>query len=343
MVQNNMKTLQSDNMMYFWRIVFTYVIAFHHLLGAYSISVGWYIGVDFFAILSGYLLYQHIERYPEENVLTYAKSRFMYFMPVLLFSAVFRYCVQMKLNSFDISFMDLFKGIPEYLCLNAFYINGPLNAVDWYVEALFVAAIFFYIIQKRYKASVFPICFLFSICAYSWIIRNFQGGLQSYFYLDNKTNLGLIGLCNVLRVSAGISIGILLCYCSQYEIFKKKESSVILSSLCLLLVLGMSAKFFNKDSDFVYILLMAVGVLFGFKATCFTKIFSSKLIVTFSKLSLFIYLNHYTFRIIIRRGFDTLNVGVILLYLISVTAFSWLMFVLFEQGKRYLKMKGIMK
>ena len=82
--------MEKNNMLYFWRVMFTYMIAFHHLLNIYGLGVGWYIGVDFFAILSGFLLCHHIETHPQESVFEYAKGRFVYFAPIVFLCAYFQ-------------------------------------------------------------------------------------------------------------------------------------------------------------------------------------------------------------------------------------------------------------
>ena len=45
-----------NRQMQFWRIVFTYVIAYYHLNNAYGNYKSGYIAVEFFFMLSGYLL-----------------------------------------------------------------------------------------------------------------------------------------------------------------------------------------------------------------------------------------------------------------------------------------------
>lgn len=60
MAKSNERTV---NMIEFWRVIFTLMIAVYHFNNTYSISwgkwnltPGWYIGVEFFFIVSGYLL-----------------------------------------------------------------------------------------------------------------------------------------------------------------------------------------------------------------------------------------------------------------------------------------------
>lgn len=329
-----------NNMMYFWRVIFTYVIALHHLLASYSIKVGWYIGVDFFAILAGYLLCQHIEKHPEENVLTYAKSRFMHFIPIVFASALVRWGVDSfyKPISFWENVGQIFSSIPEYLLLNAYSICPYLNSIDWFIQVLVIPSILLMYFVKKNKS------FMGQIFAplVAWLIFSvlFHQFKHAQGYIDHSID----GFTNwpLLRVFAGLCLGVFCYTVSQEYHINAKFKGFLLSTLGFSAVVLLSYFYGETRADFLYILMMGFCMILGFASTA-NKIFNNKFIQQLSKLSLFIYLNHYTFRIIIRRWFDTLNVGVILLYLISITVFSWLMFVLFEQGKRYLKMKRIMK
>lgn len=176
----------------------------------------------------------------------------------------------------------------------------------------------------------------------SWLI--FSVLLYKFKYTEGYTGHAIDGFMNwpMLRIFAGLCLGV-FCYTitKEYHISATFKGS-LLSISGFVAVILLSLFYGQTRADFLYILMMGVCMILGFASTA-NKIFNNKFIQQLNKISVFIYLNHYTFRIIIRRWFDTLNVECFCLYLISITAFSWLMFVLFEQGKRYLKMKRIMK
>ena len=58
--------MEKTNSIKLWRIVFTYMILIYHFDNAFPFSVemelaaGWYIAVEFFFIVSGYLLYRTV-------------------------------------------------------------------------------------------------------------------------------------------------------------------------------------------------------------------------------------------------------------------------------------------
>lgn len=54
--------MENNNSIYVWRVIFTYIIALHHLRNCFGQTTYWYIAVDFFAIISGTLMVSHINR-----------------------------------------------------------------------------------------------------------------------------------------------------------------------------------------------------------------------------------------------------------------------------------------
>ena len=83
-----------ENSIYIWRIVFTVLIMVMHFNNVYSkiyenphITGGWYIAVEFFFIVSGYLLMVRAEANgKEESALRYTARRFMKLYPEYLFA-----------------------------------------------------------------------------------------------------------------------------------------------------------------------------------------------------------------------------------------------------------------
>ena len=54
---------RKDNMISFWRIVFTYGVVLFHLFNQYEHWTGWDIGVEFFFVVSGWLLAADLKKY----------------------------------------------------------------------------------------------------------------------------------------------------------------------------------------------------------------------------------------------------------------------------------------
>lgn len=75
-----MLTSAKNNMISVWRVIFSYAIVFVHFFNQYGHFTGWYIGVEFFFIVSGWLLSADLEK-KNRNTYVYTWSRFKRLYP----------------------------------------------------------------------------------------------------------------------------------------------------------------------------------------------------------------------------------------------------------------------
>lgn len=326
-----------DNMMYFWRVVFTYVIAMHHLFTAYGWGVSWYNAVEFFAITSGFLLMHHMLTHPDESLWEYAKKRFYQFAPLIFITSVVDVFVEAYYKTIPIEQIaqKLIGAIPDYLLINTYNFSPRINKVDWYIEALFAVSIPLYYLLKKHKNFVVqflaPVC---AILAYSYLFKQCQY-LEGY----NRKKVVIDGIVNfpLIRVTGGVMLGILSYYWVQKISDLPKHLRYVLEGVCLTGVICCSAKWGKNQIEFIYVLLMFVGITFAFYHQVKIKFFTGRIIKFLSKISLYIYLSHYIIRIIFRNEFKSFSWGVVLGYLVCVTAFSALIYYLVNKTTILLK------
>ncbi len=101
-----MKATAKNNSIIIWRILFTYLILIFHFDNKYCISthfnlaIGWYIAVEFFFIVSGYLLYSGLDKLSVKcrNGWDYFVHRFgkiyPYYLCAFLFSFIFYFATK---------------------------------------------------------------------------------------------------------------------------------------------------------------------------------------------------------------------------------------------------------
>ncbi len=101
-----------NNSITLWRILFTYLIMIYHFDNHYLISqhfnlrIGWYIGVEFFFIVSGYLLYTGMEKlsltcHSGWDYFVYRYKRiYPYYLGAFIFSFIF-YVITNKIGLKD--------------------------------------------------------------------------------------------------------------------------------------------------------------------------------------------------------------------------------------------------
>lgn len=330
-------------MLYFWRVIFTYLIAVHHLLPSFGIHVGWYVAVEFFSIVSGYLLAEHVKNNPDEGAVDFIRKRYLYFLPIIITSALLRSCVDYSYSNWTFSEFSarLFSSIPELLILNGFYATGPVNSVDWYVQCLFILSIPMYILLKKYsKITVFVIAPIFSMIVFSYLQSHFHC-FQGYMYSET---LGSIGMYNMARIAAGLLLGTVVhALCASTRKTDNKTYlfiQIILFLTVLIMPLSVSSKAMIGRNDFVYLLLIAIGIATSFAYTpssVLSSFFLSKPIKFLSKISIYIYLNHHWCCIICKHEFSNFSIPLLIGYYVSITVISIALYVLISKIGKLLR------
>jgi peptidoglycan/LPS O-acetylase OafA/YrhL len=332
-------TIEKNNTMYFWRVIFTFIIALHHLRNCYGHGVGWYIGVDFFAITSGYLLIQHIEKHAEETLWQYALKRFFQFCPIVFVTSFIRLLVEAKYNHYaTVDVVDkLFRAIPDYLLLNVYEVSIDLNSVDWYIQALFPLSIAFFYLLQRHK--VFTCQFLAPLgilISYSYLFKEY-GYLEGYMP-KGKLVSGIINM-SLIRVGGGMMLGMLSYYGSSKILRYSSLWRHVLEIFCFVFVIYMTTRYNRNNVELVYLLLVFCGITLAFTHETQNRFLSSKFMKYLSSLSLYIYLSHYFVRIILRNEVAAYSYSLQIGYIVLITFISAGLKWFIEKGLAFLQAK----
>lgn len=328
---------KTHNTIYFWRVIFTYLIAVHHLLPSFGIHVGWYVAVEFFSIVSGFLLAEHVKNNRDESPIVFIRKRYLYFLPLIIISALLRSGVDYAYSRWTFSEFSarMFSSIPELFIMNGFYAVGPVNSVDWYIQCLFILSIPLYIALKKYsKITTFIIAPIFSIIVFSHLQNRFHC-FQGYMYSET---LGIIGMYNMARIAAGLLIGTFLhAVCDSINNRQKIIlfwSQIICFLTILIMPLCVSSKAMIGRNDFVYLLLIAIGVATSFAyypSSVLSKFLLSRPIKFLSKISIYIYLNHHWFCIILKHEFSNFSIPLLFGYYVSITIISIILYAIISK------------
>lgn len=188
----------------FYRLLFTLVICIHHaqyFIGELSWLKHGYIGVEFFLILSGYLLYVTFQKETQHSTLAYAKKRFIRLWPEYVVAAVLMILARgVYLNDFNLA-----KAVNELLMIQntGLFRLGGYNYPCWYIPVMFLAGILIYsmltVCPDWYRKLLAP---LIIVLGYTYI-GGLEGGLENWQY---------IGFLSVplLRAMCGMSVGVLI-------------------------------------------------------------------------------------------------------------------------------------
>lgn len=280
-----------------YRIIATIIVCFLHFQIAFSIQPikggQGYIMVDFFAILSGFLIAKHYYTSQKKNYLIkkFFSLYFVYVIPIIIM-AVFN-CIRNQ---------QTMKGTIAYFIshtLEFFMANwvvptnpNPIVPVLWYVPVLFFSAFISWNLLCSFNNSFKKI---FSIIIALWI--------YNYFYITKghmdvwSMSSGLYFNDGLLRVVAGTFLGI-FCYFIVERLLLipcniiLKKLIGLCSCLCqiIMFVLIIADKW-NLGSDLLYIFLLSVNIIIGFWSELF--IGNNKIIDLLAKISYPVYALHF--------------------------------------------------
>lgn len=192
----------------FWRFFFSVGVAIMHF-GYYN---GFYIAVDFFFLLSGFLTAKTVERHPEKGVWSIALSKWMRLWPEYVLAYVLTFVARLIRTPERISINRVFVA-DAVLELLGLQIMSPMstfvNSISWYISAMMVCTPLIVWLYQKYRYT------------FTHIIAPY-GALAIYaFFWYNWGHIDFafvwLGTCNggLLRGLADLMLG-----CALYEAFR---------------------------------------------------------------------------------------------------------------------------
>lgn len=309
--------MKRQNMITLWRVVFTYIVMMHHLFNAYSFFTCWYISVEFFFIVSGWLLAKDLYC-KKQTPYKYTWNRLRRLYPEYLFSFIL--CIGFLVWYRGYGIKELIQwfvriGFYEAIMGQYWLWSGAelANIATWYLSVLIVAGLLVYSMGKYFpeiaETIVFPVIIIIFVSFSYKNVGAVNGAIQ----------VGTFGHMNFLRGLAELCIG--------YLLYKLNENTNVFKTLFLKIVGAMSLVLVIISSfklggywDYLYIFLISIGVIAGFNTDL---PFWNKIINFLDKISYSLYLNHIIFRTyIMPQLFYDLSWESIFVYVVVVTVFS---------------------
>lgn len=293
-----------SNTVSFWRIIFTFLIVLLHI----GYGRGSYIAVEFFFVLSGFLIAKKVYSSScSKGVLGYIWNRFsrlypIYFIALIIYIMVLEY--QATPSGFLINGLKDIPGFWKQLLMLTPFGNPPaffVNIPAWYVCVLFYVSIVMYALLKYVpKRIIIPILTIISVLILGYYF--YVAGNLDLFEEYSEINIGnakiVLGSDGVFRGIAEISLGVLL-----YVVYDKTKDKIKSSHMIIyhvvefLLFIGVitASVFMNHTRlDFAYLFVILICVYFAF-LPYESKLFNNKFINYLGGLSYSIYLNHAIF------------------------------------------------
>ena len=252
------------------RFVFMVVIAVWHF-GRINPFTHGYIAVDFYFLLSGYLLYGSYVRH-KYDALKYTVEKLKRFYPEYIFVFVIAFFMKLNLLLRDSDAVTLFlNAIPEGLMINSVGVfGGGVNPASWYVSVLMVGGGILYAVlhwnKKVALSIVFPLLVLFS---YTYLM-GFGGSLEQF------ANDGFISQ-SLLRGMGGMALGVVLAALKERYSESLAKKRMVLDVACLLAVVVVCIVLFSSmHYDRFALLAFSVLIISCFvPSTLINRIFKS--------------------------------------------------------------------
>lgn len=320
------------------RLVFAIIIVFLHatqyLLSGMEIFIIGSLGVDFFFIVSGFLMVQSSLKYSGKDVgketRTFLFKKIYGFMPEVIIAWFIAFVVTEFCRDYaniGIIAKDFLQGVWNITFLQMSGLSGKMeiNNVTWYLSAMLLAMLFLFPLLLRnrdiFMNIIAPLVTLFIL---GYLCKVYQSVLGPEKW---------VGCCykGFLRGVAELALG---CICWNIcQSIKKIDFTRVGRYLLTCMELGCYAFTIYwmwghraSEMDFIIILMMAVAVTISFSGKSCTKDwFPGQNFAYCAKLSLYIYLGHLCWAKNVSKIFsDSTDNELLVIYLI-LTTFSVLL------------------
>lgn len=289
-----------------WRLIFSFLIAIYHTkyLPWYSQDVqltnSASIGVEFFFILSGYLMAQSAYGpVPDDlwaDVRGFISRKLKVIYPTYLFALLLGVCIELLLPcvATGIDPLGYVWYLWDILLLRASGLRGAsikhAVAGSWYLTAMILAMMLLYPILRRYfnafQTMVAPLLAAFILGWFS----------QTYGHCEFPLTFRY-GIClGLLRAIAEICVGCICFSAAQWLKGRYRQLgrfATLVEVGAFSCVIAISYFYERSYMDFISIFLIAVGISLSFSGITLTSRLSEKLQLRWAgKFSLALYLTH---------------------------------------------------
>ena len=270
--ENRFMNDRSFNLVDFWRIVFTLLIMTFHFDDTYDLFpqvTGWYISVEFFFLVSGYLLYDHfLKKGSEESALDYTLGRLRRIYPpyVIMFAVYYLLLIPVMKPGFEDFAYHVLDSVPELLLLQGAGLNRGWNYVNnttWYLSVMLIAGYLIFALLKYRKELFLKVAGpLLILCCYAYLYRH-NGSLDAVIPIEDfYRNYAL------MRGFAGMLAGVYLHLLRERlsgRLSPRAERLIPAAgcvSFALVIILATQCRY--TVVDYTYLIMIAFGVFAAF-------------------------------------------------------------------------------
>lgn len=347
------------------RVFFAIMIALFHIQEIYPVHLSGKIifftegaiAVEFFALVSGFLMAQTARRKINngfdgvgKETAGYVLKKYIRVFPYHFFAYMVSLILFLQFNSpslFD-KVKSIFFSFGDLFLLNMTgMVSLNLNVPAWYLSSLFIVLLVVYpLIRYNYDLFVHVIAPVFVLCVLGWMSHSTESmrGVMTWVGFLYK---------GTLRVAAGLILG---CICFEVCRLMQNHRAVFFKYRIQLSLIEIGGYIFtvvyscmklSQQGYFIVIFILAVSITLTFSGLTVTKnvrIIDKKSYL--EKFSIAIFLNQIycltiTGQLVWRMRIELSNIAITMLYFIMVILSSWLcVFVVEHAKKRWIRWSG---
>lgn len=292
------------------RFIFALAILFRHInlkvynltktIGIFSLGTRGYMGVEFFFLVSGFLMAKTIYNNIQKNQIVQLGSETFKFIYKKVKSILPYHVIVCILMAIAVCLLapdkipwKLIKKMPSVLLIQTTGILGdssPLIAMEWYLSAMFLSMCVIYpLCRKNYNLYTRVIGPVLSIFIIGYLIKTtgYLSGTTSWIIFTMKGNLRAFAEINI-----GISCFEVYRYLKDFKLTRIETSSLkIIENICY--VMALLYMFSNLETSFelhCFILLTIAVTLSFINNNKSSRLINNKLVYFLGAISLPIYL-----------------------------------------------------
>lgn len=298
--------MSKNNSINFWRFVFTISIVVFHFsvtyeefnikLGTEENGNGWRLAVEFFFIVSGFLMAHKCEN-SELTAWEYTKHRFKRFFPAFFLMTVVMavfWIIELELKGEEM-WIYILNLSDELLLMQGTalnYVNN--NGPAWYISSLIICGYFLFWLLRRYKEKFAHFgAPLICLIVYSYMNKDFGCLCGNITEFTKTTGISIA----LLRGFGGISAGIL-----SYELYKHLKKIELTKFGTAVARIGEYAGFIimlwytffygSTQMDFIFLMFFVICTALAFSREKKNPVLNNKIVDYLAKISFSIYLTH---------------------------------------------------
>lgn len=327
----------------FIKLIFTLMVILYHfgMMHNNLILGGGYLAVDFFFIVSGYLMYNSLEKYiTEQDTLIdgfkkIIAKRIINLYPYFILAWLVSFFMTHILSGETTYLSDFWAAKQEVLLIHLFGIyseKGYLSPV-WYLSAMLIAMVIILPFMMKKRETFTYYCPIISLTIYTVFSQTLGHGRGQGDYLFLTTY-------GVYRAIAGLCLGIfafqVVLYLQtkiNYNVLSRVIITIAIYGIVAFLVFRFHKEYLTQN-DFGYIFLIFILIILVMTGVSYTNTIFATIKLKIDKLNLALYFNHnYLLTIPILYKFEKFYVRLMIYLAISVVIS--IVMILLIQGLRY--------